>query len=376
MTPLPELHRFALLHTRAQGIPAAVTRHVMARIESADGSGPGSWAYEWSRSAEEAEDGGHDLRACRRYSIARFPHPGGDPARTAAQDACVRAFDRWRARTGGIDRLETRFADGSFACWTAGLSARRRPPLLVVLGGIVSVKEQWAPILPRARRMGLAVVVTELPGVGENTVTYDADSPRMLSHLLDEVSGVADVSRTCVAGLSFGGHLVLRRAAEDRRIAGLATVGAPVAHFFRDAVGSPDLPGITARTLAHLTGVPLDGLPATVGGWGPHDDELRALRMPVAYVASRRDEIIPYADIRLLRRTVRDLRLLENDDVHGSPRHVAETRLWLLSQVLGMAGTGGGTRRAAAVASRALRLRRAVRRSRPRPLAPLTGGAR
>ena len=122
------------------------------------------------------------------------------------------------ARGGLVQRLEFDPPDGKIACWASGLDEKRRRPLLLVMGGIVSVKEQWAPLLPKLRRMGFAAVVTELPGVGENTCAYHPESWRLLPHLLDRLSGSAGTDDASLLALSFSGHLALRAATEDHRI--------------------------------------------------------------------------------------------------------------------------------------------------------------
>ncbi|MBQ1089971.1 alpha/beta fold hydrolase [Streptomyces sp. B93] len=358
MIPHPELLRFALPHAHAQGVPGDVLHRLAHRLtDDPKDEGPGTWTHEWSSLARAAEARGRDLDAVRAYAMARFPYVDG-PARQAAQDASVAAFDRWRKRVRGISRLDLPHGDAGFACWAAGLSHRERLPLVLVVGGLTGTKEQWAPVLADAGRLGAAVVVTELPGVGENSLTYGRDSTGMLTSLLDLLGRAADASRTCVVGLSLGGHLALRHALTDDRVRGLVTVGAPVRDLFtRLAEGAPP-PRLVRLTLSHVTRTPVDRLPAALGDWALTDDELAGLRAPVAYVASRGDKVAPYADAELLRRTVPRLRLVENDVLGAAPERAAETRLWLLAQALRSAGTAGGVRRAASARVRALRLRR------------------
>jgi esterase FrsA len=215
-------------------------------------------------------------------------------------------------------------------CWAAGLSPSR--PLVLLCGGIVSAKEQWAPALLVLRRMGFAGVVTELPGVGENPLRYDAQSWRMLPGILDGVADRADVTRTYAMALSFSGHLALRAAAADRRIRGVVTAGAPVRAFFTDTAWQAALPSVTVRTLQHLAGT----MPSA--SWAIPHGLLAGLDIPVATTVSNRDEIIPADDVDALRAEVGRLWLAENDDVHGSPHHVRRTRLWSTHAVLRMHG--------------------------------------
>src|SRR5947208_2821132 len=146
-------------------------------------------------------------------------------------------------------------------------------------------------------------------------------------------------------------------AAEDRRIRGVVTVGAPVAEFFTDRQWQAQLPRITADTLAHMAGVKTGELSRVLPPMALSREQLASLDIPVAYTASKRDEIIPAGEVRLLTETVRDLRVVEHDDVHGSPRHVAETRVWGALSLLRMRGGGGPRRLLFATALRLLRAR-------------------
>ncbi|MEV8352604.1 alpha/beta fold hydrolase [Streptomyces niveus] len=335
MDHLAELKEFARLHARGQGMKAEHATRVLARITNDTTGDPESWAAVWTAEGRAAAGRGDLLDACRHYALARFPYHG-DADRLDAQRLCVDTFDQWRRDQEGIQRLEFKDIDGAggtVACWAAGLDRSR--PLLVVMGGIVSVKEQWAPLLPLLSRLGFAVVVTELPGVGENTVTYGPGSWRTLSLLLDRLADRALVADTSMLALSFSGHLALGAAAEDPRIRRVLTVGAPVAGFFTDEAWWPRVPGITTDTLRRLTGSEdLTELRDRLAGFALTPERLRQVRIPVRYVASSRDEIIPDTDQTLLRRTLDDVRFKTFDDVHGSPAHLGATRRWLFSQLL------------------------------------------
>lgn len=333
MDHLGELKEYALLHARNQGMTAKSAARVLARIHSDDPGDEASWARVWSAEGDALAGRGRLLDACRCYALARFPYPS-DPDRTRARHAGVAAFDEWRrARRRGIERLELDHPDGTLACWTAGLDKGR--PLLVMTGGIVSVKEQWAPLLPKLTRLGYAAVVTEMPGVGENSLRYTSDSWRLLPWLLDRLSDRARTTDTTLLCLSFSGHMALRAAVEDQRIRRVLTVGAPVAHFFTDEDWWGRVPGITVSTLCRLTGAadtaelrsllkefPLDA--ARLGG----------VRAAVRYVASARDEIIPPGEQELLRAALPDVRVKVFDDVHGSPDHAGALRRWLVLNLL------------------------------------------
>ncbi|MFF2808888.1 alpha/beta hydrolase [Streptomyces sp. NPDC058000] len=333
MNDLNELKQYVVAHARSQRLPAGHFESLLARIHH-DGDGTeGSWVHEWTRAAERLELDGELLAACQHYNMARFPYVDG-PARQEAHARSVATFDLWRRSVPGIEPLEVTLPEGRVRAWASGLSGGQRLPLLVMCGGIVSIKEQWAAVLTQMRSYGMAGVVIEMPGVGENTLPYRRDSHRMLSAVLDAVAGRADTAQTYALALSFSGHLALRAALADHRIRAVIGAGAPVHDFFTDPAWQRTVPKVTVDTLAHLTGTTSESVFDHVRDWALTDDELAAVDIPVSYVASRRDEIIPRGDMLRLKRRVRHFRVTEHDDVHGSPDHFAETQLWMLLSLL------------------------------------------
>jgi pimeloyl-ACP methyl ester carboxylesterase len=351
-----ELTEYVQVHARGQGVrehPA-----VLDRVRSDGPGGAGTWVGEWCEAARRQEAHGRDLRAARRYALAAFPFIDG-PARREAHERCMAALRRWARAQRDVEPAEVTLADGKVRCWATGLADRGHRPLVLVMGGIVTLKEQWAAVLPALRRLGLAGVVTEMPAVGENELSYGPGSASMLSGLLDALAGQADVTRTHVIALSFSGHLALRCAAADRRIRSIITVGAPVGPFFTDRDWQAQLPKITVDTLAHLTASTAGELPAGLDGWALTPAELAALDIDVWYVTSRRDDIIPAGDAHTLAQHVRKLHLVEHDDVHGSPQHVRETQFWTLASLL---RSCGGHPAQAAICHGLMRLEQARRR--------------
>lgn len=328
---LSELKEFARLHARNQGMSARGTARILARIGTDAPDAADSWTRVWRLRGDELVDRGRLLAACRHYTLARFPYPYDAPRRHAQQTA-VATFDTWRRTHGGIDRLELPHPDGTLHAWATGLDTHRRShrPLLVMMGGIVSVKEQWAPLLPRLTKLGYAAVVAELPGVGENTQRYTTDSWRLIPWLLDHLSPRARTDAATLLFLSFGGHMALRAAAEDQRVRRVLTVGPPVAGFFTDAAWWERVPGITKDTLRRLTGTQDEvQLRSQLQEFALTEDQLRSVSAAVRCVTSTRDEIIPPSDADLLRTAVPDVRVKMIDDAHGSPGHPGAVRRWL-----------------------------------------------
>ncbi|MEO3810448.1 alpha/beta hydrolase [Sphaerisporangium sp. B11E5] len=332
MNDLSELKRFVVAHAISQNLPAGHYSSLLDRITADAGDEPGSWAYEWIRAGEELEAAGEILAACQYYVMGRFPFADG-PGRKRALGRHLAAFDRWRRTQPGIEPVTVE-ADGvPVRVWAAGLSAEKPRPLLVMTGGIVSPKEQWAAVLPQIAASGMAGVVADLPGVGESPLRYHRESWRLFPAILDALAGRAAVDETYLLALSFSGHMAIEAALRDPRVRGVVANGPPVHDFFTDAAWRARVPGITTSTLAHLTGVRPESLFGHLRDWAIDDGRLRALNVPLAAVTALRDEIIPPGDAERLRRCVSDLRLLEHDDVHGAPSHLAETRVWSLLAV-------------------------------------------
>ncbi len=336
MNHLEELKEFARLHAKGQGMKSKRLERVLAGIRNDTPGAADSWARVWSVEAGRLAERGKLVEAARDYALARFPHHG-DPDRIAAQRGVVGSFDTWRRKKARvIEKLELRHEQGTFSAWAAGLDAAQPKPLLIVMGGIVSVKEQWAQLLPRFAKLGFATVVAEMPGVGENTLPYGPDSWKLLGFLLDQLRGRALEGDVSLLTLSFSGHMALRAAGRDERIGRILTVGAPVSNFFTDERWWPQVPQITKDTLIALTRQP--GQAALVEafrhGWALTPEELRAVKVPVRYVVSARDEIIPGSERMLLGEHLPDVGFIEFDDVHGSPAHLGELRLWLLLNLL------------------------------------------
>ncbi|MCM3922997.1 esterase FrsA [Frankia sp. AiPs1] len=344
MNDVAELKSFVVAHAASQGLPAAHYGPLLERIRH-DGTGPGSWVHEWSARADDLAARDQPLDACVHYTMARFPFVDG-PARARALAEATASFERFSAGFPALRRLDVTLPVGRVRCWTTGLDAPDARPLLVMTGGIVSTKEQWAPVLLTLSELGFAGLVTEMPGVGENTLPYRADSWTLFPALLDAVGRPPGRADVYLLALSFSGHLALRAALHDDRIAGVVGAGAPLREFFTDAAWQRHVPRITTDTLAHLTATRPDEVYDVVREWALTEAELAALRVPVAHVTSLRDEIIPPGDARLLRRLVGRARLLAHDDVHGSPAHFAQTRLWTVLSILRMHGGHGPTRTA------------------------------
>jgi esterase FrsA len=336
MNDVTELKRFAAAHCRPLGVPEEIREEVFDRIVNDGPDTPGSWVREWRDAGRRHETEGDLVTAFHCYALARFPYVDGE-ARQAVYADAQRTFDTWRADHPGIERLAVFTPDGErLCCWAYGLSATAPRTLLVITAGLASVKEQWAAMLLLANQLDMAVLVTELPGVGENRLRYDRDAWRMFTAILDTAAECAKADRTYLVGDGLAGHLALRFAAQDRRVRGVICHASPLREFFTDPAWLPTLPRVAADTLAHLLGRPSAELSTYLRDWALTDSELSMVDAPIGYLSSSRDQLTPPGEPRVLRTRVRQLMHVDLDRAPGSPRHADHIRGWIIDTLIRM----------------------------------------
>jgi esterase FrsA len=335
MTYLDELKEFSRLHIRSQR-DARALEQTLAAIDDAASDGPGGWTREWSAHAERYTREGRDLEAIQCLNFARFPFVDS-PARAAAHRACVDRFSTWAsARDARVKRVAITALGQRVPIYVRVDDPGR--PVLIAIGGIVSVKEQWHRLLFGAARLGFSAVLAECPGVGENPLLYRPGCHRFLGAILDQLSRETGTCEAYVVGLSFGGSLAIRQALEDSRIHGITTVGPPLSDFYTDAAWWRGVPAVTKRTLSHVCRVGEHELPALLPQFAFTAAELQSLRIPVHCVCSTRDEIVPPSERRFIEDNVGRLDLVTFDDVHGAVNHLSELQKYIPWSVLAQRG--------------------------------------
>ncbi|MBC7814855.1 MAG: alpha/beta hydrolase [Burkholderiales bacterium] len=329
---LGELKELVLLHAGAQGIKPELVAGILDGVERADGAFPTSWASRWMEAGAAAESRGDFDLAVKLHNLGRFPYVDGD-ARQSAHQRCLGAFRAWCANgPAPIASLQLTWEGHHFVTYVRRCM-RPRAPLLLVFGGIVSIKEQWGLFLALADKLQVDVAVTELPGVGENTIPLTRDSHGMIKVILDALN-VGEQTGCHIVAMSFGGTLALRHAVRDSRIKGLTTVGAPVSCFYCDAEWWNRIPSTTRITLTKILGCEQTETFGKIGELKLTASELAAIRIPVYYVQSLRDEIIQCKETDDLQKIAGRQHLLRIDDVHGAPRHLRIVRLFVAYSIM------------------------------------------
>ncbi|AEV19292.1 hypothetical protein GTCCBUS3UF5_19840 [Geobacillus thermoleovorans CCB_US3_UF5] len=337
MIKLSELKQYAKLHIKSQDFQGLDPQQVLNSIyrePTHDGEDDGAWDLIWIKAAKQSLKNGHVSDAIQCYNFARFPYPETDAQKKASQEL-VRTFENHYCDENV--KKHTIYVQGkSLSFYTANLDQSK--PCLLVLGGIVSIKEQWSVFLKAGKTMGFSVVVTEFPGVGENRLTFHESSHQMIGKILDYLSRQADVENTFIVGMSFGGQLAIKQALEDPRIKGITTVGAPINRFYQE-YSEATVPLITRRTLSHVCNLRDDELQNHMRSLALSAKQIQKLIIPLTYIFSARDEIIPYSEKQFIKQNVSNLKLIEFDDIHGSPNHLEYIQKMIPLSVLKQSGS-------------------------------------
>ncbi|WP_347553110.1 hypothetical protein ABFG93_21265 (plasmid) [Pseudalkalibacillus hwajinpoensis] len=337
MIKLSELKKYAKLHIKSQQFKGINPQHVLNSIykePTHENINEGAWDFVWRNAAKQSLENGHVSDAIQCYNFARFPYPETNVQKESSQEL-VHAFEDHYCDEN-VEKHTIYVQGRKLSFYTANLDPRK--PCLLVLGGIVSIKEQWSVFLETGKKMGVSVVVTEFPGVGENSLTFQESSHQMIEMILNSLANQTDVENTFIVGMSFGGQLAIKQSLIDPRIKGITTVGAPLNRFYQE-YSEENVPFITRRTLSHVCNLGEDKLQSHMRGLAISPENIRRLTIPITYIFSTRDEIIPFSEKSFIKENVSNLQFIEFDDFHGSPNHLGIIQKIIPLSVLRQSGS-------------------------------------
>jgi len=266
------------------------------------------WLPAWSLTAaahaalaREAEGQGRRItageayvRAALCYHFAKFVwFVDLDRHRAAAEAAVSSLYAAHRLLDPSAQRIETHL-DGAPMVANLRRPARRgRAPLVLLLPGLDSTKEEffyWEQVF---LTRGMATLSLDGPGQGETgyVLTIRADYEAAVTAMLDALTGRDDLDtdRVGVVGVSLGGYYAVRAAAWEPRVAAAVAISGPY-NFGECWAGLPELTkaafihhsGSRTATEARDRASALDLAPV-----------LPRLRRPLLVIAGRQDRIIP-----------------------------------------------------------------------------------
>jgi 2,6-dihydroxypseudooxynicotine hydrolase len=248
----------------SNGVDPNVFRRTTAGIESWDG-----WLDAWVAAAgehralaEEAEAAGNDLSAGEAYLAAALCYhfakfvwvvdlERNHAATEQAKDCLYRAH---RFLDPAAERVEIPFGAATLVGNLRRPEGSERPPLVLLLPGLDSTKEEfflWENVF-LAR--GMATFSLDGPGQGESgfALSIRPDYEVAVTAAIDALAarGDLDHDRIGAAGVSLGGYYAPRAAAVEPRVKAVAGVSGA----FNFGECWEGLPALTRETFQHHSG--------------------------------------------------------------------------------------------------------------------------
>jgi pimeloyl-ACP methyl ester carboxylesterase len=235
------------------------------------------------------------LHAAVAYHFARFVWVlDADRARAVADKAVAALYAAHRALGVGAERLEVP-VDGGVVVGTLRFPAGvERPPLVLIIPGLDSTKEEFFRFEGVFLSRGMAALSLDGPGQGEGgyTLPIRPDYEVAVSAVLNALDGRddLDMGRVGAIGVSLGGYHAPRAAAFEPRIRAVAGVSGA----FNFGALWDKLPELTRETFIAKSGAADDADGREKALRLDLDGVLEQLDRPALFVTGMRDRLIPW----------------------------------------------------------------------------------
>jgi 2,6-dihydroxypseudooxynicotine hydrolase len=235
------------------------------------------------------------VQAAVCYHFAKFVWMV-DPVRhrDASERASASLYAAHRLLDPSAERIEVPFEGTVLVGNLRRPSGIDKPPLVLLLPGLDSTKEEFFHWENVFLRRGLATLSMDGPGQGETGAhthirhDYEVAVSAALDALMDRVD--LDMHRVGVAGVSLGGYYAPRAAAFERRLKAVAAIGGP--YNFGDCWSQ--LPLITRETFVYHSGA-MNAEQAQALAWRLDlEGVLPRLTQPLLVVFGKLDRLIPW----------------------------------------------------------------------------------
>jgi 2,6-dihydroxypseudooxynicotine hydrolase len=288
----------------AQGVDYNDFFRTTARVEKWD-----DWCREWCATgdvhadrAAQAERAGNTLSAGEAYIAAalcyhfgKFLFQDHHDEYMAAGRKSIDAFAKGlRLLDPTAERIEIPFDGATMVGTLRRPAGASRPPLIVLLAGLDSVKEEffyWENVF---LKRGLATCSLDGPGQGE--CGYHShirpDYEAAVSATLNALARHSDIDfdRIGLAGVSLGGYYAPRAAAFEPRVK--AAVGNCGPWNFAECW--PHLPALTRAAFQHHSGAQDEAEAIANAGQLSLDGAAQKIEQPLLIIHGKLDRLIPW----------------------------------------------------------------------------------
>jgi dipeptidyl aminopeptidase/acylaminoacyl peptidase len=236
------------------------------------------------------------VRAALSYHFAKFVWMVDLERHRQAADRAVAALRRAHALLDPTaERLEVPFEGTRMAATLRRPLGGGRPPLVLLLPGLDSTKEEFFTWEEEFLERGMATLSLDGPGQGETgyATHIRADYEVAVTAALDHLAGRGDLDldRVGAVGVSLGGYYAPRAAAFEPRVRAAVAIGGP--YNFGDCWRG--LPQLTRETFLHHAGAPDDAAAERAARALDLGPVLPRLRQPLLVIFGRLDRLIPFA---------------------------------------------------------------------------------
>lgn len=282
-----------------------------------------NWSVKWSELARDYEYRGEKeleennlenarfllLKASVYYRIAAYPYPL--EAKRIVADAKARELFKQSVKfTERPPQIITTIAETrKITGYLRKPTLTQKVPLVVLLPGIDSNKEEMFWLEDHFLDKGFATFSIDIPGSGESEWRLHDDSGKMLQKAINYVQQDSSIlkNKTAIVGFNFGGYWALRLAAlEQNNINCLAVVDTPVHHTFAGG-NLRKMPRFMADIFLKACGaVDYNNMYKTLENLSlKKKDILRDIKQPLLVIASEENILIPREDILIFSREMK-----------------------------------------------------------------------
>jgi pimeloyl-ACP methyl ester carboxylesterase len=346
----------------SEGVPDDVARRVFLNLDDASpqGTGPGSWVYEFKSAgdvyyahARELELTGSKqdviaeyARAHAFYDVARFPALF-TPERQEAYRLEIETFLKLaKLRQLGIEVVRIPFAGKEIVGHLYRDAQRKPAPLIIESGGLDTWKTARPDFKQRLVKEGFAVFAMDMPGTGESQYLEAVDSDRVYSRVIEYFKSRGDVDGTRIGlyFISLSGGFAIKLALTNPNVGAVVNHSGGIDLYYTNPQPIPanSLQRLAAAARRRAVGLGPDGnLDAVYPAFSLARQGLLAptpKQAPILSIYGTKDELMPIADYRRFLETgVKSDGLIYEGDAHMAWEHQDDLReksiAWLKKQL-------------------------------------------
>ena len=321
----------------ANGTSYSDFQATMARITTWD-----DWCREWGRTgqyyerlAEEADEAGKKLtagEAWRRAALCwhwgKFVFVDDLDQQRAAHDRTVACFRRGAATLSPpAEPVRIPYENTALAAYLRVPASQTKPPVVIMMPGLDSVKEELQATAEYMLARGLAVIAIDGPGQGEAEYELPIEPAyeRVATAVADYLEGRDDIDPARIGGfgVSLGGYYAARAAAYEPRIKAAVALAGP----YQWSLDWDILPPQTRATFQRRSGAATEAEAREKLSALTLEHAAALITTPLLVAAGGRDRLVPtYHAGRLAREAPGAELMLDPDGSHGLTNHAFESR--------------------------------------------------